>query len=293
MPKLAERYRLLKSIAIALLGACCSPATVDAGPPAGYKLAWNDEFDTLSLGTKGSGARWLPYFAGWNVRHLAGNNDQAIKMADFEPTANGRKAGDVLRQAGVAPLPSTYLHEAKGGALALRAYRLPAGLRPQFWNFPYVAGMISSEGSYAQRYGYWEVRLRLENVGRGTHFAVWLLPTDGRWPPEIDLLEVVGQHPNTVFVNAHGESPDRPISQKQVANLAQSWTTVGFLRTPTTMRWTVNGMMVREHNNYTQKDLYLLMSWEVGTHWAGATSTSTVWPGQVSIDYVRIYRPPA
>ena len=192
MRDVARRYRPFRAIiVIALLGPCCSPATVDAGPPAGYKLAWNDEFDALSLGGKGSGARWLPYFARWNVRHLAGNNDRAVKMADFEPTANGVKAGDVLRQAGIDPKRSTYLHEVRNGALALRAYQVPTNLRSRFWGFPYVAGMISGEGQYAQRYGYWEVRLRLENVGQGLHFAVWLLPTDGSWPPEIDLLEVV------------------------------------------------------------------------------------------------------
>ena len=58
------------------------------------------------------------------------------------------------------------------------------------------------------------------------------------------------------------------------------------------MRWTINGQVVREHPNYiNSKDLYMLMSWDIGSNWPGKTDSSTKWPAEVLIDYVRIYQP--
>jgi hypothetical protein len=265
-----------------------SPPPASGNVPAGYVLAWSDEFDSLSLGAQ---ERWAPYFVGWNVRHLAGNNDAAVKVADDETLQGGvLKAGDLLRQSGRWGSRSRYLHEVSGGQLALRGYPVSDAHRAAFWGFPYVASMISGQKSFAQRYGYWETRVRMTNVSKGHHFAIWLLPDDNAWPPEIDLLEVVGQHQDLIFTNSHGSG--RGMSTHRVPSISSDWYTVGFLWTSTTMRWTINDKIVREHPNYiTSKKLYMLMSWEIGGKWPGTPDASTKWPAEVLVDYVRIYRP--
>lgn len=58
-----------------------------AGAPPGYALAWRDEIDKPSIGV-GAGKNFAPYFVDWNVRHLAGNDDEAIEVADGEPLAS-------------------------------------------------------------------------------------------------------------------------------------------------------------------------------------------------------------
>ena len=256
--------------------------------PDGYTLAWADEFDDLSL-SAASGHRWAPYFVGWNVRHLAGNNDEAVKYADDETVNGGAKAGQLLQNTGLWGTRSGYLHETAGGRLAIRGYPIVESQRPAFWGFPYVAGMISGQKSHSQRYGYWETRVRMTNVSQGHHFAIWLLPDDNSWPPEIDMLEVVGQHQDLIFVNAHGSG--RTMTTHQVSSITDDWYVVGFHWTPTTMRWTINGKVVREHPNYiTGKNLYMLMSWEIGSNWPGKPDGSTKWPAEILVDYVRIYR---
>ena len=104
-----------------------SPPPAAGGPPAGYTLAWSDEFNSLSLGGPGSGKNWAPYYTGWNVRNLAGNSDDAVKMADYEPLTNGRTAGDALRATGQWGSRTSYLHEVDGGQLYLRGYPVPSG----------------------------------------------------------------------------------------------------------------------------------------------------------------------
>lgn len=62
------------------------------------------------------------------------------------------------------------------GTLQLRAYPVPESVRGDFWGFPYAAGMISTEKSHEALYGYWEVALQVDSLGKGQHFAMWLLP---------------------------------------------------------------------------------------------------------------------
>lgn len=257
--------------------------------PAGHVLAFEDRFERLDLLPPSAVAcPWLPYWARWNVRHLAGNQDRAIKHADAERLADGRLVADVLRASGRWGSRAAYLHEVGGSTLRLRAYPLGADAGA-FGGFPYVASMLSGERVHAQRYGYWETRLRLNRFGRGHHLAVWLLPSDGSWPPEIDIVEVVGQDPATFHTNAHG-SPVGLVSYR-APNGATGWHTFGFEWTPSVMRWTCEGRVVREQASYiADKDLYFLVSWEIGSRWPGPADASTPWPGEVELDHVRIYR---
>lgn len=283
-------YQLVTAIAMVLLtmGFCLEAAW--ATPPQGYRLIWHDEFDSLSVGPPSSKANWSPYFVRWAVRYLAGNQDEAIKMGDKEAALGGSSVADVLARAGMGSPQAGVLYGLQDGTVQLRAYPLPDELVSQFQGFHYVASMISGEKSHAQTYGYWETRIRLDNVSRGQHFAVWLLPKDGAWPPEIDLLEAVGQHPHSIFVNAHGQHSQQPITQVQT-KASPDWITVGFLWTPTLMRWTIDGSVVREQANYiNDHKLYLLMSWEIADRWTGPPDASTRWPARVSVDYVRIYQ---
>lgn len=266
--------------------------TVGRSPwvPAGYGAVWSDEFDRLALApAAGTNGVWLPFWGRWNVRHLAGNKDRAVKYADAERLADGRTVGEVLRSDGRWGSGPAFLHDVAGGILKLRAFPLRAVDQPAFRGFPFVASMLSGERLFAQRYGYWETRLRVARLGRGHHLAVWLLPSDGSWPPEIDIMEVVGQEPAKFHAAAHGTGGG--LSWYAAPNGAVGWHTFGFEWTSTTMRWTCEGRIVREQPNFvTDKEFYFLISWEIGSEWPGPTDASTPWPGEIELDYVRIYR---
>jgi beta-glucanase (GH16 family) len=163
--------------------------------PQGYQQKFNDEFG-LSLDTDCSGnATWMTYWCKWGVRNLSGNNDRAMKA---DPSYRGT-GGPTLAQLGLLTHQLT-----PAGTLKLYGRVIPTNIRPQFWGFPYVGGMISTERRHAQTYGYWEARVRLNNTSKGHHWAMWLLRQDGSWPPEIDMVEVVGKDPMLVHMNAHG-----------------------------------------------------------------------------------------
>ncbi len=259
--------------------------------PAGYELSWHDEFDRLSLdlATDGS-ANWVTYFHRWNVRSLAGNGDQCLKAdPDFVGT-------------GGPPL-GVETHRVTGGVLTLFGHPLPQHRRSQFWGFEAACGMISGELSHSQTYGYWETRMRVTNVSLGHHWAIWLLPEDGSWPPEVDLFEVVGT------TTAGGRNNDRArfhftghyndasgahrteMSYLQAPRGADGWYTLGVEWTADSVVWYLDGQEVHRMWNFIgTAPVYFLISPEIGGNWPGPTGPATTWPMSMEVDYVRIYQ---
>jgi hypothetical protein len=255
---------------------------------------WADEFNTLLLDTASANPRWSSYFYLWGVRHLAENNDEAIKTADeYQKDPKTRTIHQILQQEGRWGAKARYLHEVSDGTLKLRCYPLAEADKAEAWGFPYVGSMIGGDlvGAEAQTYGYWEVRARINALGKGHHFSLWLLPKDTSWPPEIDILEIASD-PTTFYANSHGDVlQGENLTKYSVPASADRWHVFGFEWTPTTMRWYTDGQIVREHANYiTDKQMYFLATWEVGGSWEGKPDGTTPWPGEVEIDYVRVYK---
>jgi hypothetical protein len=111
---------------------------------------------------------------------------------------------DAIAVSGFCPL------QAGDDGLALVARPTPPGVVP---NIPpgfardFVSAALNSY-PFSQRYGYFEARARVP-AGRGLWPAFWLLPVDLSWPPEADVMEVLGQDPRTLYTTVHSRSwPD-------------------------------------------------------------------------------------
>ena len=303
---------------VAMLGAggCGGDTVVEAVPdwgggpaspyvPDGYQLVFADDFDrerstrAKPVSEEGllfvektersgqSGLGWETHFAGWGVRHLEGNNDQALKANAAYRGLGGLSLGEHGIQ----------LHEfTDEGTLKLFGKPTPSGLQAQF-EMPYLGGMMSGEKLHAQTFGYWEARLRFNSVSAGHHWAVWLIPADHAWPPEIDMLEVVGSNPDNqsdadfFFFNSILPDVQDTLTRVTSPRGRNAWYTIGFLWTPTEMRWFLDGEEVRKRPAMqSKKPLYFLISPEIGGHWVGAPTEDTVWPTEAEIDDIRIYQ---
>ena len=101
-----------------------------------------------------------------------------------------------------APTSSVNPFSVKDGVLTITAAPASEAIQSQIDGYDYTSGLLNTHSSFSQTYGYFEIRADMPNE-QGAWPAFWLLPEDGSWPPELDVVEMKGQDPNTVNVTVH------------------------------------------------------------------------------------------
>lgn len=177
------------------------------------------------------------------------------------------------------------------GALVIAAGPSPDRSRTD--GLPYTSGVITTHGSFAQRYGYFEVRVRLQ-PGQGLWPAFWLINEDRSYPPEIDVMEVVNSSP-IVHHNLHSVAGGHYRSfhrEVRTPGLFDRYHTFGVSWRPDVVEYYVNGR--KTHVVATPADLhshmYMIINLAVGGNWPGAPDRTTRFPAEMRIDYVRAWQ---
>ncbi len=188
------------------------------------------------------------------------------------------------------------------GALALVARPNPDLAGVQTHHLPYLSGLITTEKSFNQRYGYFEARIALP-VGKGLWPAFWLLPqpkmVNGWAQPvgqqEIDIFECIGEQGALYFTNFSDDGGRKVADDvgRQFftnADLTQ-YHSYGLLLTPTDIVWYFDDQEVRRRPNRDfHMPAYILLNLAVGGDWPGKPDTTTQFPARMRIDWVRAYK---
>lgn len=233
----------------------------------GYTLTYDDEFNSFKSSPDGSsGYQTTFYFGG---RELYSNGDL-----------------EYYSDSTVGVNPFTL----NNGALQITA---SPGANPD--NQPYNSGLITTEGSFSQTYGYFEARVEVAQ-GAGMWSAFWMLPADKSWPPEIDALEAFGA------TNPGGDGGSTLVEQGNHApnandnlggwhtvngNIWTSYHTYGVDWEPATITFYVDGKAVQQIATPAGENspMYMLLDLAVGG-WPGNPAGET---SVMSIDYLRAY----
>jgi beta-glucanase (GH16 family) len=180
------------------------------------------------------------------------------------------------------------------GILTIRADRSPQALVTELDGFRYTSGVITSEQVFSAQYGYFEVRARFPK-GRGLWPAVWLLPIDGTWPPEIDIIEVLGQEPDHLYGTVHFGTEAEPRSHQAAAvqgfiDSSDGFHTYGVDWQPDRITWYYDGVKVGESANTIRHEaMYIIANLAVGGKWAGSPDETTAFPAEMAIDHIRVW----
>jgi serralysin len=155
----------------------------------------------------------------------------------------------------------------------------------------YTSGMISTAQSFAQTYGYFEMRAELPATA-GAWPAFWLLPADGSWPPELDVMETLSGDPNTDYTTQHsavGGSNVAVGSANFIPTTAGGYHTYGVLWTSSTLTWYVDGVQVFQTATPADmhKPMYMIANLALGG-WSGAIDDANL-PATMKIDYIHAY----
>lgn len=237
------------------LGFSALAATAPERP--GWKLTFDDEFDGTSLNT----AKWTPADP-WG--HERNHELQAYVTNAFE---------------------------VRDGLLRIKAEK-----RAAFYSGKeraYTSGMMTTYKKFSQQYGRFEIRCRIP-VGKGTWPAFWLLPDPIGWPPEIDVLEILGHEPNKLYMTHHFRNQEH-----QHGSHGGSWVgpdfSAGFHEyavewSPDAIVWFVDGTeRFRSAKDIPDGKMYMLVNLAIGGDWPGAPDSATAFPAVMEVDYVRVY----
>jgi beta-glucanase (GH16 family) len=208
--------------------------------------------------------------------------------------------GDMIAQIGAARSPLAW----SPGNLNLIVSKMPADLAATVNNpdpRDYMGATISSF-PYAQTYGVFAMSAKLPD-GMGLWPAFWLIPADKTWPPEIDIMEVLGRQPTTVYTTLHTNFPAKGAKFGHATDthidLGSGFHEYAVDWGPERIDWYFDRKLV--FSQPTPEDLhkpcYIIVDLGVGTSnnkwWAGAPDSTTKLPATMQVAYVKAWQRPA
>lgn len=245
----------------------------------GYHLTFDDEFDSFNWNSQPSSSVATQAANGtWSTQYWWGSGDRWL-------SGNGELEYYSDASTGVNPF------SIEDGTLVITA--APSTDTSKTAGQPYTSGMITTEGTFSQEYGYFEMRAQLP-AGQGLWPAFWLLPQDHSWPPELDILEAVGKSPeiaHTTVISGETGSAVGNGTGTTVSGMYTGFHTYGAMWTPDTITFYIDGQQVFQEATPSDfhKPMYLLANLAVGGSWPGSPDSTTPWPAQMKIDYIRVY----
>ncbi len=241
------------------------------GSSGGANLVFSEEFDGAALNT----SRW--HTCSWwatSTCSIETNNELELYTKNNVSVANGMLKLQARRENAVAWNGKTY---------------------------NYTSGMVSTGGrsgeiapGFTFKYGYMESRVKIP-AGKGLWPAFWTLPADYSWPPEIDVMEIIGDKPNVQEMHYHyidASGAQRSAGKNWAGpDFSQDWHTFGVDWQPGSLVWYVDGVERWRFTDaaVTSKPAYLLLNLAVGGNWPGSPDASTPFPSDYLVDYVRVW----
>jgi beta-glucanase (GH16 family) len=253
-------------------------------------LVFGDEFDALSFWNGGYGWDYRP---GWHVA--------------YNPDAMGFNAGENetwLVNPHRPEMRAAAPFSVNNGVLTITAKPTDPAVAAYAQGHPYTSGQITSYHAFATTYGYFEMRAKLP-AGAGLGAAFWLLSTDLKQPPELDIMESIGRDPTVLYNFVHsGDRNAQHIGQHTNANgpiyTAATWSRVPDLSAgfhTYGMNWQadritcyLDGKKMFEMLTPADahKPMYILAGAGISKNlWTGVAGPNT--SGQMQIDHIRAY----
>ena len=173
---------------------------------------------------------------------------------------------------------------------------------------PYTSGKITTLGHFSHAHGRLEMRAMLPNA-HGMWPAFWAMgdnmPGVG-WPQcgEIDVMEVIGTTPTTVYGTLHGPRSDGMAwahgqAHDTMMDVSSAFHTYAATWTDGSVAIQFDGvtyatidrttLVAGENWVFDTTGFFLLLNLAVGGDWPGPPNASTTFPQTMTVDYVRVY----
>ena len=247
--------------------------------PAGWQLAWSDEFD---VDGPPDPRKWA---------HDTFRNKDGWFNHELQYYA-GPEAGNAV---------------VKDGLLRITARRETPSAAPDWGGQRYTSARLLTRGLAQWTYGFFEIRAKLP-CGLGTWPAIWALGTVGDWPDngELDIMEHVGRRPGRVSSTIHTRAGHGDHGTGGTVTVPDTCTAFHRYQMLWTQRGVTFGVDGFEHFTYPHLDLgpgadpkrawpfdgpqFLLLNLAIGGDLGGPVDDAS-FPATLEVDYVRVFQP--
>jgi beta-glucanase (GH16 family) len=245
--------RILPLLALA---GCAALLGAADGPPASstWELVFSDDFNGTALDP----SKWM---TPWSSSNRADNWRNVGWSWEWMDDDNVEVTGGLCR-----------IHAQKEGT-------------------SWKSGVIQTAPTFQQTYGYCEARIKVA-TGYGYLSAFWMA-CENTWPPEIDMVEVLGKEPTIAHMTTH-DHPNNTSSQANAwtgPDLSQAFHTYGCEWNAQNIIYYIDGIERARHvntNGFLSLPMFLICNVHIGNSWAGYPTDTP--PGVMEIDWVRAYR---
>jgi beta-glucanase (GH16 family) len=268
-------------------GSGISPAAGTSNVKSQETLVWSDEFDGSTSASQPDPRNWTYDIGagGW------GNNE----METYCAFGSAASPCDPKH-------PNAYV--GSDGYLHIVARKSPGGV--------YTSARLKTAGLQSFKYGRIEARVKIPD-GQGLWPAFWGLGDDITtvgWPAcgEIDIMETIGTIPSTNTGSLHGTgfigtNIGATYTLANHAKLLNTFHTYGILWMPGKIQFYVDDP-ANVYVTYTPSNIpktaiwpfdsgfYFILNLAVGGYWAGPPDSTTAFPKEMLVDYVRVYAEP-
>ena len=261
---------------LAVVSPASGPAIGPTTAPAGWKLAWSDEFDRDGV----------PDPSIWQFEKGYIRNKEAQFYTD-RPENCRVEDGCLVIEARKESIPILGKDEEKTS---------------------YTSASIEARGAHAFTFGRVEVRAKIPS-GNGTWPAIWMLGEGIRrlgWPDcgEIDIMENVGFEPDKLHGSIHTKAYNHVIHTEKtkvvmVPQMAEAFHVYAMEWTPQKIDLFVDARKYftfeNEHKTDAQwpfvRSQYLKLNLAIGGAWGGQKGIDdSIFPQKFLVDYVRVYK---
>ena len=246
-----------------------------APSPSAWKLIWSDEFDGPA-NTPPDSSKWV-----YNLGH----DDDGWGNKELQAYTNSLEN----------------VHQDGQGHLIIRARKDKSG--------SYTSARLTTKGKFTPLYGKIEARIKLA-AGQGVWPAFWAMGADigaVGWPEcgEIDIMENIGREYSIQHASLHGpgysgtESVTGTVSLSGGRRLSNDFHVYGMIWTKDRIEFVLDGQPYLTTSPASlppgkpwefNKPFFLILNLAIGGTWPGPPNKSTVFPNDMTVDYVRVYQ---
>jgi Ca2+-binding RTX toxin-like protein len=250
--------------------------------PTGLVQTFNDDFNALSAG-QDPHLIWRTSYAWSGAASYSLAGEQQIYV---DPSFSGLPGTQAPAPLGLNPF------SIQNGHLVITAQPLPASDAAYVGGHQFSSGMISTQNSFAQTYGYFQMTATLSGTP-GAWPAFWMLPTNPHGlSTELDVLEALGTHPDQSHWGFRSSTTPDQGYWSNTANLTAGQHTFAVEWTPYTLTFLVDGAEVGQVATPSDMNtaMYMIANLAMGGSWAGNAAPDAT--ATVSIDSITAYQLP-